>query len=357
MRHPMLELVIALGLVLSAAAPAVARPQEDSSVYGLEEQLPALPTTAASRRLLTRRETERRTVEREIVERPSVNGGYETLFEVQDETVRIDSRTTRRTRRVLRPDPNGRQTLVQTMEEHREEGPDGRVRMVRTTAQPDVNGRPHTTRRDVMTTLPEGGGIYRTEIETSVRDVNGSGLVAVERIQQNERRDGEKLLELEQTTYRRPIGSSHWKATERRSTHREHGDREVRTAEGVYRLDGNDKLSLVDRIITREWTDVRGAEHVTQEVHTTDIPFLARSSAPGLYRKIEMVRTRRPDGSLQATREVSERGMNGFRLIERVVEESRPTPDGAATVRTVQRPDGNGRLRTVSVSRSNETGS
>lgn len=353
----MIAALIASGLVLSAAGPAAARPQDHAPEYRLEEQLPASPITAASHRLLTRQETERRTVERQVVQRPSINGGYEAVLEVVEETVRIDPRTTRRTRRELRPDPNGGQRLARTVEERREEGPDGRLRVVQTTSEPDLNGRGRTTRREVVTTVPEGGGVYRTEIETSVPDINGTGLVAVERAEQTERREGEELIEAERTTYRRPVGAAGWKATERHITSREVGDREARTVERVYRLDGRGELTLNDRIVTREWTDARGAEHFAQEVHSTDAPSLTRSNAPRLHRKIEVVHARRPDGSRQVTREVTERGMNGLRLIERVIEESRPTPDGTTTVRTVQRPDGNGRLRTVSVSRSDESGS
>lgn len=370
---PMIAVLIASGLVLTAPAPADAhplasatarplapadaRPQEEAREYRLVEEFPSSPITAASRRLVTRRETERRTVERQVVERPSINGGYEALLEVVEETVRIDPRTVRRTRRELRPDPNGGQRLARTVEERREEGPDGRLSVVQTTAVPDVNGRLRTTRREVVTTVPAGGGVYRTEIETSVPGIDGSGLVGVERIEQTERREGEELLEAERTTYRRPVGAPRWKAAERRITTRESGDGEVRTVEQVYRLDGTDRLTLNDRIVTREWTDARGVEHVTQELHSTDSPFFARSSAPALYRKIEVVGTRRPDGSRQTTREVRERTMNGFRLVERVIEESRPTPQGTTTVRTVQRPDVNGRLRTVSVSRADESGS
>lgn len=357
MRHPIRGLIISLGLVLSLASPALARPQAPPSGYRLEEQFSSLSGTAASRRLLSRRETEHRTLERQVIEQPSINGGSTVHLEVEEETVRVDSRTTRRTRREIGPGANGRKSLIRTVEEVRVEGPGGRLRIVRSTSQPDLNGRTRTTRREVAETVPEGRGNYRTEIVTSVPDINSRGLAPVIRIEQSERRDGEKTLEVERTTHSRSVGNGRWETTERRTTSREYGHREVRTVEQVYQLDGNHKLTLSDRIVTREWTDARGAEHLTQEVHSRNIPVLARSNSLGLYQQIEEVRTQRPDGSRQATRELRERGMNGIRLIERVIEESRPTRDGTTTVRTVQGADGNGRLRTVSVTRSNESGS
>lgn len=349
--------LIALGLVVGIPSPAAARLQDDPPDYRLVEELPSSPVTVPSRRSVARWEGEGRTELREVVRRPSVHGGQEVVLEVLEETVRVDPLTVRRTRRELRPDPNGGSRLARTVEERREEGPDGRLRVSRTISVPDPNGRLRTLRREVMTTVPLGGGVHRTEVETSVPDLHGRGLVAVERIEQTERREGEELVEAERTTYRRPVGAPRWRQAERHVTEREREGGEVRTVERVYRPDGRDRLSLNDRIVTREWRDAGGAERLVQEVHSTDIPHLARSSAPGLYRKVEVVRERGPDGSRRVAREVRERGMNGFRLVERTIEESRPTPGGTETVRTVQRPDGNGRLRTVSVSRADESGS
>ncbi|MFQ5889638.1 MAG: hypothetical protein ACE5JR_06255 [Gemmatimonadota bacterium] len=341
---------------MTPARPAVAGPQEKPRDQRLEEEFQSSQGISPSRRLESRRETEDRALERRVVEQPSINGGYGVVLEVEEETVRIDSRTSRRTRREFAPDSDGGRRLIQTIEEERVETPDGRRRIVRHFSQPDVNGRPRATRREVEVTAPEGAGIYRTEIEVSVPDINRSGFIPTERIEQRERRDGERVLEVDRTTYSYRAGHRSWQATERRTTNREVGEREVRTVERVYWLDGNDDLFLRDRIVSREWTDARGAEHTTEQVYTTDISALGRSKEPRLFQQIEAVRTTRPDGSWRSTREVRERGVNGLRLVERVIEESRPDGKGGTmTIREVQRADGNGRLRTVSVSRRSES--
>ena len=79
-----------------------------------------------------------------VVEQPSVNGDSNVLLEVEDETVRIDAETSRRTRREYGMDADGGQRLVVTIEEDRVASPDGGLSLVRSFAEPDVNGMTYT---------------------------------------------------------------------------------------------------------------------------------------------------------------------------------------------------------------------
>ena len=136
-----------------------------------------------------------------VVERPSINGESTVLLDVENDTVRIDAKTSRRTRREYATDADGRRRLVVTIEENRVDRPDGGQSIVRNFTVPDVNGRPRATRRETEETVPEGGGVFRTLIEVSVPGVNRGRFVSTERVEQTERRDGEQVLEIDRTTY------------------------------------------------------------------------------------------------------------------------------------------------------------
>ena len=137
-----------------------------------------------------------------VVERPSINGDLTVLLDAEDETVRIDAETSRRTRREYGTDADGRRRLVVTIEEGRVDRPDGGQSIVRSFTVPDVNGRPRVTRRETEETVPEGGGVgvFRTQIEVSVPDVNRGRFVSTERVEQRERRGGEQVLEIDRMT-------------------------------------------------------------------------------------------------------------------------------------------------------------
>ena len=174
-----------------------------------------------------------------VVERPSINGESTVLLDVENDTVRIDTETRRRTRREYASDADGRRRLVVTIEENRVDRPDGGQSIVRNFTVPDVNGRPRATRRETEETVPEGGGVFRTLIEVSVPGVNRGRFVSTERVEQTERRDGEQVLEIDRTTYTSQTTRGAWAVRGRRTVRRDYGDHGVRAVESIYTRDGS----------------------------------------------------------------------------------------------------------------------
>ena len=300
----------------------------------------------------TRTERAGRTSERSVIEGPSINGESTVLSDVEDVQIQIGAATTRRTRREFVADINGRSSLVSTLEEHRSVRPDGGERIVRDVTESDVNGRARSTRREQEETVTNGNGLFTTRIEVSEPSTRGDTLVATERVEQQERRDGDQVLELDRTTYTNPNGGGAWVAQERRVVTREYSEGEIRSVEAVYRADDAGNLVVSDRIVSREWTGAGGQEHRTEEVFSRDAPNEPRAAAPRLSQRVEIVRTNRSSGGWSTTRTVREPRNDRMQVVERVVERARPDGLGGTVIeQETQQLDVSGRLQTVSVSR------
>ena len=190
-----------------------------------------------------------------------------------------------------------------------------------------------------------------------VPGVNRGGFVPTERVEQRERRDGEQVLEVNQTTYTDPTGRGTWEALERRILSRDYSDEDVRTVESVYTADGAGILVLSGEIVSREWTGARGREHRTEDVFSTDVPGQVSSQEPRLVQQVEVVRTPRSNGGWRTTRVVRETRGSRLQVVERVTESSRPDGRGGTVVeQETQQLDVNGQLRTVNVSRTRDSG-
>ena len=263
LRHFAFVAILPLGLVIGLATPTVAQDSRVSST---------------------------------VVERPSINGDLTVLLDVEDETVRIDAETSRRTRQEYGTDADGRRRLVVTIEQDRVDRPDGGQSIVRSFTVPDVNGRPRATRREIEETVPEGGGVSRTQIEVSVPGVNRGRFVSTERVEQRETRGGEQVLEIDRTTYTSLNKRGTWAVRERRIVNRDYGDEGVRAVESIYTQDGSGTLILTDQIVSREWTGAQGREYRTEEIFSRDIRGQVRSREPRLFQQVQVVRTNRSDG-------------------------------------------------------------
>ena len=161
---------------------------------------------------------------------------------------------------------------------------------------------PRATRRETEETVPEGGGVFRTQIEVSVPGVNRGRFVSTERVEQTERRDGEQVLEIDRTTYTSQTTRGTWAVRERRTVRRDYGDQGVRAVESIYTRDGSGNLVLTDQIVSREWTGTGGREYRTEEIFAKDIRGQVRSREPRLFQQVQIVRTNRSDGAWKTTR-------------------------------------------------------
>jgi hypothetical protein len=361
LKHRWIEL--ASIAVLSGTGPLSAgtvQEAETPSSYRMDlEELPnALSPASAHRQIISRETTPEGTRERFVVEGPSINGGYGVLLEVEEETVQVDDENSRFIRREYDTDPDGRQRLFRSVEERRVDRSDGSSEVERSVSAPDLNGRMVTERRETERRVEEGPGVFRTEREVQVPGLNSGSFVPSQRIEQTERVDADnRTLELGETMYSSPVGGQGWMVLHRREVSYEYSDDETRSVEQVYRPDGNGTLTLSDQVVNRTWTDAQGRERTTEETYARDIPGLARSTSPELYRQVDIVAEERPNGGREVTREIREFQVDRMRVVQRVIERTRPDGrGGTVTEREVQQADGNGRLQTVSVTTVNESG-
>lgn len=341
-----LPLLLGLGCWLTAPA-SLAAPQGQTQIDRSQTQESDLTKGMTSfRRLVVREESEGRTFERWMIEAPSVNGGEDLLYQVEQETVQTGPRTSRSVRKVFGTDADGSLTLVRQVVEERRTDADGSQHVVRDFTQPDTNGRSKPIRREVEETAAEGQGRFLTQVQVMLPDINQSDFSPTERIVTRERRQGEKILEADQTQYRRS-GRDQWRPFERRITTNQHLEAEVRSKEQVYRPGGGSReLSLDEEIVSRQWTDQLGQQQSTEETYSRDIPGKARSKDLHLLRRVTEVRSKpSEDGVFRTVQETEERRLDRMRVVERVVETSRPNGQGGLTTeRQVFKLDVNGRL-------------
>jgi hypothetical protein len=329
--------------------------QDSRYVESVVEEFSAADTEGF-RVVTTRDERQGGTFERSVQESPSINGGSTVLSEVEEQELRIGAETTRRTRREFVTDVNGRQSLVSTLEEDRAVRPDGGERIVRHYTEPDVNGRGRATRREHEETIAEGDGVFTIRLEVSEPSTNGSGLIATERVEQKERRNGAQIVEIDRTTFTNPLGGVTWVAQERRVLTRNYSEGGIRSVESVFRADDAGNLVQSDRIVSREWTGPGGREYRSEEIFSRDVPDGLRAIAPRLSQQVQIAKTNLSTGGWSRTRTVREPRNNRMQVVERSVERARPDGRGGIVIEEeTQQLDVNGRLQTLSVRRARES--
>ena len=296
-----------------------------------------------------------RTVTRSVAEGPSARGNMTVLSEVVDETVRRDASTTQRTRNEFIAGPDGRQRLVSVTEEQRVVQPDGGHQIAREFMDVNFDGRSRTTRREREQRTARGNGVFVTDIEVTQSSINEGVFVPTERVQQQERRVGDQVMEREATTSVDPTGRGTWNVVEQRMLTRSVANGSAEAVELIYRPDTSGNMVQNERIVSREWAAGGQAFH-TDEIYRPDINN-GGSLARQPVRQVEIVRTTLSDGGSETTRTVSERTGDRLQVIERVTERSRPDGRGGlVTEQNVQRSIVvDGRLETAATGRVRES--
>jgi hypothetical protein len=300
-------------------------------------------------------QTAGRTLTRSVVEGPSSRGNMTVLSEVVDETVRRDSSSSQRTRREFVADAEGRQRLSSTMEEQRAAQPDGGHQITREFMDVDFDGRSRTTRREREQRTSRGGGLFVTDIEVTQSSINAGGFVPTERVQQQERRVADQVVERQATTSVDPLGRGTWSVVEQRMLTRSVANGRAEAVELIYRPDPTGNLVPSERVVSSEWT-VGDQAFRTDDIYRQDINN-AGSLAGQPVRQVEIVRTTLSDGGSETTRTVSERlGGDRLQVTERAVERTRQDgPSGRLIDQEVQRSIVYGRLETIATGRIRES--
>lgn len=276
----------------------------------------------------------------------------EPQAEIESVVKRPDPNTMLVTRKVYSPGANGERQLVEVVTEELRASAGDKISATRTLSRLDSNGRMMVARKDTQVTAPAGPGEFRTEATIQMANVN-RGIAASERIVQVERKKGDDVYEIDRTQSL-PNPNGGWGTGERRVSATRVGRDSSATEEEVYGQDANGKLSLKQKVSSKEWKDRRG-----QEVQDTDTYIADLQGKLTLDTRSNIVQATSADGTTQTTQTVQQKSpinpMEGLRLIEKITQTVRPVdPSRTETDTYVVAPDSNGAMVTVSFTKAVE---
>ena len=271
---------------------------------------------------------------------------------VEEETIRISPETTRTVTRTYHDDGYGSRRLLTVTEEDRTVQENGHEEAVRTVSSPDANGRLQVQVEETQRVVSTGDGQF--EVQTVVAQLGpGRRLEPLQQFVQTERRGEDGTVELDRVSYVLD-GSRQWQAVERRTAVSRTVGGENTTEEEVYRSDLNRRLSLSDRISSRERKDEDGTIRRTIETRT-----LNPEGRLQVAERVNTVQSMTSDGRLEIVQdlEVRSEGSSRLALFERIVSSSSPGDEaGGSTDVRVLTPDSSGRLTVVSSYREDRSG-
>ncbi len=275
---------------------------------------------------------------------------------VEEETIQVNPQTTRVVTRIYHDDGFGSRRLVSVTEETRTVKKDGQEEAVRTISRPDANGRLQVEEKQTQRVVSREDNEFEVQTVVSMPGADRR-LHPVEQFVQTERRQADGTVELDLTSY--VVDSNgRWQPVKRHTAVTRAVGGESRTEEEVYQADLNRRLSLTDRITSREWQTENGPLRRTTETRSVN-----PQGKLQLAERVTTVRTTDPDGSLKTVQDLELRhvGSGRMQLFERIVSSSTPGDEtGGSTELRVETPDNNGRLtiaRTYREERSGAEGS
>jgi hypothetical protein len=337
---------------------AFAQQKSESQTSKGSPQMPAESTTvraspggnvAGSKVSRTRTESGGREVVTEVVELPGTDGRFQASTKTTTETIGMGSDSVKVKRNVFGNGAQGPLSLIETSEADQQKFPDGTSRTITNTWVPDSGGRLGLSSRRVQEIKPVGPDVQQT-LTTLYAPGIDQALGETERVQETQRKVGSNLV---QSDTRRDVRDTNgkWQTTEARNKEvRTVGPTEVVEEETVRSLDGDGRLALSDKTVTRR-SGTKGSEQVVTDVYSTYIAGQAR--APGgpleLDHRIRVTTTPMANGGSQTITETEARNpsvTNGpIQVVTRTVETVRQIgSDRWETQRQTFVLDGSGRL-------------
>jgi hypothetical protein len=304
--------------------------------------------------IVARTQQDGRRIETRTIETPSINGGYATLIETEQQTIQLSPNAATVVKRQYSRDVNGNRQLLEVTEEQRSTAAGGRETVVRTTSSTDVNGRLQVVQRDVRETAPTSEDTRQTT--TTVSRLTANGFQPVQRSQQIEQRKGD--VAEQQTTVLAPDGNGNFvpiSRTESTTTKTASGQTKD---ERSYGDTGLSHMIVVQRDVSSESKDAEGTHSTTQ----TYSAFVSGASPdPGGLVLVQQVTTSRqpaPDGSSQSKQQIQAISLgnpaSGLQLATSITEVSQPASNGQTKRQIVRSSDGNGAFPVVRVTYSHE---
>jgi hypothetical protein len=201
--------------------------------------------------------------------------------------------------------------------------------------------------------VPSGTDAYRITKTLLLPGMNSS-LVEKAQVQQTEKRNGDKSVEIDRTRFE-PGPDGKLNAAERRVSQNVQGKDQTQTEEQVYRYDVNRKISLTQQLKIHEWKDSSGQLRQQSESYAADL-----NGKLKLDGRSTIVQKPLGNQKQETTEIVEERNTTapneGLRLVRKVVENVQPLGANETERRLeVFQPDPNGRMQSIYSQQAIET--
>ena len=286
-----------------------------------------------------------------MVEALGPDGRYVPYSEVERESVRVNETTVRNVERSYGRTPDGQRVLTQETHEESRTLPDGAKKMTRTTSNPDGNGALQVVQRLLVDSKQVSPGVRDTK--TTLLSANGSGgLGPSMQIDEREKKTDAGTVQFTKSTSLAD-GSGHWTLSEvREGVTRKEADGAITKEERVLRPDGNGKMAVAERTVTRQSQPGSGEQSETAETYSTDVPGRAGNEGLELVRRESTVQRSGAGGAHNTTRRVEQTNAgdpgSGLQVTQEAIDIVRPGTNGTAAETSIMRTsDSNGHLNTV----------
>ena len=347
-------------LVLAAASVSVCLPvyalaqspaTQDSSSGGSWTSTTESKEDYAAPTITTQSHTQSgdRTLDVRTLQTRAADGTVSPYQDIETETVKVNSTTTRTTTRTFVRDVNGAKTLFQITNEEKQSLPNGDSKVVRATSNPDVNGNLQLIQREIQETAKTGPGAEETKTTVLVPNANG-GLTPSVQTKERKSHQGD-TTEVQKTTLLSD-GNGGWQVGEvKRETIKDDGKTSA-GEEDVSRPDSEGNLVKVSRTVSKEAADASGKREKSEETYSLDVPGAARDNSLHLVQRITTSQLTNKDGQqIKKTEEAPNPGNPSSGLQVTTVDNQmvRVGAAGAQATRTIQTRDSTGSLNTVFV--------
>ena len=260
------------------------------------------------------------------------DGRYVPFSQTERESVRVDATTVRNVERTFGTGPDGHRVLIQETREETRELAGGEKKVVRAISNPDANGSLQVIRRELVDSKQISPGVQDTNTTVFSADGNG-GMSAAVQIHERHKTNSDGTVQFNKST-ELSDGAGHWNLSEvREGTVKSVGNQGSTREENVLRPDGDGKLAVVERKVTKEGSTGEESRDVT-ETYSTNVPGQAGNEGLQLVQRASTVR-RTSSGDGQKTTEQVETANPGnpgdrLRVTQEAIDIVRPDGKGSA---------------------------
>lgn len=345
-------LTLVLVPVLGLAQTCLAQDNSGSNSWAANSQQ-ADPGAAGNPTRSSESHTEAngRVIDKTSVETLGPDGRYIPYSDTEKESVRVNDTTVRNIERTFGRDADGHRVLIQEKQEESRSLPDGEQKVVRTTSNPDANGALQVIQRELVDSKQISPGVRDTKTTVFSADGNG-GLAPTVQVEEREKQSAPGTVEFKKSTLLSD-GTGHWNLSEVRegATKEESGQGRTKE-ERVLRPDGEGKLAVVERTVSKQSEAGPGEKRETVETYSVNVPGSAGDNGLQLVRRENTVHRATATGEQTTTRQV-ERPNPGapgdsLHVTEEAIDIVRPGGNGVAEQKsTILTSDPDGRLGVV----------